>query len=385
MSADSPHPHPHPSHPHDSHGDPGKDSRPAVPPGSFSPVPDSEDAGSVALAEALRSSFFVVRLVMAALVVYFLVSNVHSVGTQERAIVLRFGEPIRRAGQIEQGPGLVWAFPYPIDEVVKIPVTQLQTVRSTVGWYAVSPEDEAAGIVPDGGISLNPATEGYAITGDGNILHARAIIRYLITDPVKFHLSHRDGAAVMTNIVDNAVMFAAARYPVDDALRRDVAGFKEVVILRVKELALAHDLGVTIEASDVVTIPPREVKREFDAVLSAELERAKGISDAQSYSNRVVNEARGQATALINTGETDRNRLVQSVAAEAQKFASLLPEYEKDPGFFRRQLQVQTLRRILTNAQETFFLPLNAGDELRLHLNREPFKSSTNQATAGRR
>ena len=33
------------------------------------------------------------------------------------------------------------------------------------------------------------------------------------------------------------------------------------------------------------------------AVLAAEIERGKTVSDAQSYANRVVNEARGQATA----------------------------------------------------------------------------------------
>src|SRR5690606_11447099 len=145
-------------------------------------------------------------------VVYFLVSNVRSIGTQERAIVLRFGQPIMRDGKIEQGPGLVWAFPYPIDEVVRIPVTELQTVRSSVSWYAVTAAQEEQGIVPDVGISLNPASEGYAITADGNIIHARATIRYRITDPVKFYLNHRDGRQVMTNLVDNALMYAAAQF-----------------------------------------------------------------------------------------------------------------------------------------------------------------------------
>lgn len=351
---------------------------PKAPPADTEPVAPSasasEDAGSVALAEALQSSFVIVRVLLGALVIYFLASGVFTVTSQERAIVLRFGKPVRTAGQVEVGPGLHWAYPYPIDEVIKMPVAQLQNVQSSVGWYAVTPEQEAAGIVPDVGGSLNPASEGYAISGDGNIIHARAIVRYRITEPLKFFLNHRDGAAVMTNVLDNALSFAAARYRVDDALRRDVAGFKEVVLRRVNDLVTAHDLGVTIEPSDIVVAPPRQVKTDFDAVLSAEAERSKAISEAQGYANRVVNEARGQATARVNSGETDRNRMVQAVSSEAQKFTSLLPEYRKNPDFFRERLLVETVRRVYTNAQDKFFAPLRPGDELRLQLNREPAK-----------
>lgn len=340
----------------------------------LAPAPGSEDAGSVALAEALRSSFLIVRFALIGLVLYFFCSGIFTVSSQERAIVLRFGKPVRHAGEVELGPGLHWAFPYPIDEVVKMTVAQLQTVRSTVGWYAVTPAMEEQNIVPDAGNSLSPAAEGYAVTGDGSIIHARATIRYRITEPLKFVLNHADGASVMTNLVDNALTYAAVQYKVDDALRRDVAGFKELVLKRLSQLVVAHDLGVTLEASDVVTIPPRQLKADFDRVLTTELERSKALSDAQSYSNRVVNEARGQATALINAGETDRNRMVQTVGAEAGKFASLLPEYQKNPAYFMRRLQTEALGRVFTNAQEKFYLPLQTRDQLWLQLNREPVK-----------
>lgn len=347
---------------------------PTPPPPAPVNVDSREDAGSVALAEALRSSFVIVRVLLAALVIYFLGSGMFTVSSQERAIVLRFGVPVRVDGQIERGPGLHWAYPSPIDEVKKMPVAQLQTVQSTVGWYNVTPEQEAANIVPDAGGSLSPLTEGYAITGDGNIIHARAIIRYRVTEPLKFYLNHSEAAEIMTNLVDNALTFAASRYRVDDALRRDVAGFKEVVVKRLVELIAAHDLGVTVETSDVITREPRQVKADFDAVLAAEIERGKTVSDAQAYANRVVNEARGQAKARLNAGETDRSRLVQAVTAEAEKFSSLLPEYRKNPSFFASRLRTEALGRVFTNAQDKFYLPLEGRDQLWLHLNREAEK-----------
>lgn len=377
MSAGHDHDHPHGGHDHGREHTAAHDAAlelgfaaPAAEPPP--PPPDNpEDPGAQALSDALRSSFVIVRVLLAAFIVYFLTSGVFTVGQQERAIILRFGQPLVRGGSVELGPGLHFAFPYPVDEVVKMQVDRLQTAQSTAGWYAVTREQEAAGEVPWHGPSLNPAAEGYAVTADGNIIHVRATLRYRITEPLKFFLEAKDGAVLMTNIANNAVLFAAAQFAVDDALRRDVAGFKERVLARANVLIREHDLGVTLEPSDVVAIPPRQVKEEFDAVLSAEAERAKSVSDAQGTASRIVNEARGQAAARVNTGETERNRLVQSVAAEAQKFTGLLPEYRKNPEFFRRRLQAETLARVMTNATDKFFLPLSSDDELRLQLNRE--------------
>ena len=143
---------------------------------------------------------------------------------------------------------------------------------------------------------------------------------------------------------------------------------------RLNELVAQHALGVTIEPSQIETLRPRQVKAEFAAVLAAEIKRSEALSEAQTYSNRVVNEAYGLATSRINTGETERNRMVQTVGSEARKFANLLPEYRKNPEYFRDRLQIESMRRILTNAQEKFFAPLKTGDELRLMINREPVK-----------
>ena len=48
------------------------------------------DAGSQALAEALRGSFAIIKVVMVLLVLLFLASGFFTVGPQERAILLRF-------------------------------------------------------------------------------------------------------------------------------------------------------------------------------------------------------------------------------------------------------------------------------------------------------
>src|SRR4051812_26402286 len=98
------------------------------------PPPETPmDSGSQALEEALRSSFVIVKAIMVILVAVFFIKGMVQVGPQEKAIILRFGKPVGVAQEQLLGPGLHWSLPYPIDEVVKIPVGQIQTVTSTAG------------------------------------------------------------------------------------------------------------------------------------------------------------------------------------------------------------------------------------------------------------
>ena len=114
------HDHDHPHDEHEHRVQPSADDAPA-------------DAGSQALAEALRSSFVIVKVIMVILVIVFFGSGIFSVPPQEKAIILRFGKPVGTTVDQLLGPGLHWAFPNPIDEVVKIPIGQIQAVTSTVG------------------------------------------------------------------------------------------------------------------------------------------------------------------------------------------------------------------------------------------------------------
>ena len=169
------HDHPHHEHDHDHDHD---HAHPAP-----ATLEGAEDAGTQALAGALKNSFAIVKVIMAGLLVVFLFSGFFIVGPQEKAVILRFGLPAGGGDGKLLGPGPHWAFPPPIDEVVRIPVGQVMSLNSTVGWYPTSAAAEAAGTEQPPGDSLRPAIDGYLITGDENIIHLRATLRYRIAVP----------------------------------------------------------------------------------------------------------------------------------------------------------------------------------------------------------
>jgi membrane protease subunit HflK len=345
-------------------------------PPSASPPITPEDAGSQALSDALRSSFAIVRIVMVILVVVFFASGIFTVPSQEKAIVLRFGRPVG-ATPDEQllRPGLHWSFPYPIDEVVHIPITQVQTVTSTTGWYATTPEAEASNSEPEPGMSLNPASDGYTLTGDGNIIHMRMMLKYRINNPLDYVLNFVNASNVVQNALDSALIHVSTQFTVDQALRLEVTALRERILADVRSLVDERGLGITIDNDPVLqTLAPRQVKKAFADVIAADQDRGKSVSEAQGYANSVRNRAAGEAQIVVNDGKTDADRLLQSVSADAQSFQDQLPHYRKNPELFLARLQTEALQRILTNAQDKILRMDNGERAMWIQLNREPLK-----------
>ncbi len=337
------------------------------------------DAGSQALSEALRGSFGIVKVVMVLLVLVFLGSGIFTVGQQERAIKLRLGKAVGQGEKALLGPGLHWSFPYPIEEYVKVSVSGVKRVSSSVGWYAVTPEQELSGQLPLAGATLNPAVDGYALTADNNIIHTRATLTYHISEPVRYIFNFVNASNAIQLALDNALLYAAARYPVDEALTRDVAGFREMVRKRVTELVEGQDLGIVVEDCLVQSRPPRQLEDAFNNVLRAEVTRSKVLNEARSHENQVLSKASADAQSRVNTAESDRARLVAEISSRAEQFQELLPQYQANPDLFVQQRLTETLGRVLTNAQDKIFLTEGAdgkSKELRLLLNREAPKKT---------
>ena len=355
-------------------------------------APETQDAGSQALSEALRSSFAIVKVAMAALVVVIFASGIFTVGPQEKAIILRFGKPLGEGQNMLLGAGLHWAWPQPIDEVVKIPITEIQKVSSSVGWYLTTPEMELAGMEPPAGPSLNPIIDGYVITADRNIIHTRANVSYHIDDPRTAIFNFTSGtnhefnlagiSNAVQNAANNALVATAARFNVDDILTRDIAGFQDAVRSRVTELTEQQHLGVVIDQCQVQSVAPRQLKEVFAAVTTARQNRDKLINEALGEQNRILSQAGATASAITNSAESARTRFVTGVESDAEAFTKLLPEYKKNPNLFVQLELAKTMAVVLTNVQDKIFLPQRADGktrELRLMLNREPPQSRNGQ------
>jgi membrane protease subunit HflK len=84
---------------------------------------------------------------IAAMAILYTVSGITVVKSDEVAVVLRWGRLVGDTPALQQhGPGLLFAFPRPVDRVVRVPVKHVWEIQvSTLALVGRTGEDDDAG------------------------------------------------------------------------------------------------------------------------------------------------------------------------------------------------------------------------------------------------
>jgi membrane protease subunit HflK len=385
--------------------------------------PAAGDAAQQSLAEALKVSFTILKLAMAALIVAYAFSGTFSVGSNEVALRLRFGDYVGAAGARVLERGTYLAAPFPVEEIVKVDTRPTTLVLDREFWFETSAQE--SGLTRDQmqsrkALPLNPLRDGSLITGDSNIVHAQWTITWRVADPEAYltNVGSPTLAADLVRLVaQQGIVQTAAQLSADEFLRGVVDRQVAVGAMQRRLDDMGSGLVVDQLALDKVSAPMR-VAGSFDAVTSAESDRAGRIVAAQQERTRILGEVAGEASAglmvlieafeqatergdaaaaaaveqriersletlevdgariggevarIVNAAETYRTRIVEQVAAEAQTFEQLLPQYERNPRLVLSKLWEDAREAILTGDDvETFY---TVPGQLELQLNRDP-------------
>ena len=144
-------------------------------------VEEPLDGANQSLADALRASFSALKGIMLVLVVLYLFSNVRTIGSHEQALVLRLGECLDEVHEA----GLVWAFPFPLDEIVPLPTRKSNDVL--IDSHTFHRREEEIGkplsfISRGPNRGLDPVRDGALLTADAGLVHTRWKVTYKFDD-----------------------------------------------------------------------------------------------------------------------------------------------------------------------------------------------------------
>jgi membrane protease subunit HflK len=388
-------------------------------------LPGTEfDTAGKSLSEALRISFIILKIIMIVLVIVFLASGFRTVGSDEQALVLRFGK-IRGVGENRLlGPGLKLLFPYPIHEIVKIPVAKKINLPINSFWYFQSQSDllpespkKSRRRVPD---ALNPIREGYCITrsekqsqniagstgSDYHLVHSKWQLIYQIDDPerffknvyvedvkpgeVYFDVIEKSITPLLKDLVEKAVVTTMVNYTTDEACSSDERIARDVKkLLREKLNKIESGIAVvSVQLTDIIW--PRQVDAAFQASITASQESQKAISEAKGYAENTLNETAGpiaeELLAVLagkTTGEQEkellwtqlagaaqgkiaqarayRTKVVEVAKANAEYLQKLLPEYRKRPKLVIQKIYQDAIEYVLDNADEKIIIQPTKG------------------------
>jgi membrane protease subunit HflC len=97
---------------------------------------------------------------------------------------------------------------------------------------------------------------------------------------------------------------------------------------------------------------PEAVQAAFNDAVKAGADRDRFKNEGQAYASDVIPKARGTASRLLEEAEGYRARVVAQAEGDAQRFRSVLAEYQKAPAVTRDRLYIETMQQVYSNVSK---------------------------------
>ncbi|MCP8617089.1 FtsH protease activity modulator HflK [Salirhabdus salicampi] len=254
----------------------------------------------------------------------------YTVDESEQAVVITFGDPKDTITQ----SGLHFKLPWPIQEVEILPE---ETFSLDFGY---NPDGEDDAVIK-------------MITGDENIVMADLVVQWRITEPEKYLYNSTDPEHVLMNATSASLRGIIGSSKIDDALTSGKAVIENDVRNSLTNLIQTYDIGISVVDVKLqeVDLPNEEVRKAFTNVTDAREMMNTKINEARKYENQKLEEALGEKDAIISRAEGDKVARIQKAKGDVANFNAIYEEYEKSPSLTRERLYIETLERVLPNAQ----------------------------------
>ncbi|MFN7924409.1 MAG: protease modulator HflK [Bryobacteraceae bacterium] len=211
------------------------------------------------------------RLLIGGLIALWLLSGIYLVPADQQAVVTRFGSVVEKRVL----PGIHYALPWPIDEVTKLKVQQLQ--RLIVGGGA-----------SDAVLGRTQPLASQFLTGDQNIIHVRVAVQYSVSDPARYLFTSQDVPKTVGAAVESELARRIANHGVDAVLTTEKVAIRRKFAGRRRSWRIPA-AGVTLRQRELQSAaPPPEARDAFNDVASARADSARIVNESQGYANDVI-------------------------------------------------------------------------------------------------
>ncbi len=280
------------------------------------------------------SRIFVAAVIIITLFICF--SGVRFIKSGNVALILRFGKLVGNTAEEQvHGPGILFAFPYIIDEVITVPTGNI--IEQKVETHFTPAE-----------MSSDYTKNGYVITGDHNIAVITASLKYTITDPVAYALKVKDIKQIINASVSNAMVETSAYMAVDDILTSGKEQFTSQTIKSSQQKLDAAQVGITVSAIELTYVGmPSEVRATYEAVNSATVQANTILENATQYRDTTIPSAEADANKAISDANTEYSTAVAAANSDLAEFWGVLEEYKTSSVVVRTRIYNQKVKEAI--------------------------------------
>ena len=279
------------------------------------------------------------KFAVLAVVGVWLLSGIYIVNPDEEGVVLRFG---KYTETVQSGPH--YHLPYPIEEVHKPKVTQVQRIE--VGFRSLG----SNGTFQQGQARVMPE-EASMLTGDENVVHIQFSVQYQIKNSVDFLFNVTNQAAVVKNAAEAVMREVIGNSLIDSALADGKLKIQNDAATLLQDLLDRYKIGVRVLNVQMQSVlPPKEVGDAFKDVASAREEKIRLINEAEADRNELLPKARGMAAEIINQANAYKESRILNAEGETKRFLAIVEEYNRAKDITRQRMYMETMEEILSRS-----------------------------------
>ncbi|AGY91569.1 hypothetical protein SPICUR_02800 [Spiribacter curvatus] len=293
-----------------------------------------------------------IGIIAGLLVTVWILSGIYIVDEGTRGVVTRFG-----AYEMTAQPGPHWHFPYPVESVQTVDVSNRR--RITIGYQAVAAQS-----------SRPVLSEALMLTEDENIVNVQLAVQYQVSDAADFLFNFVEPEATLKSVTESALREIVGKRNMDFVITEGRTEVAQQTRDLVVETLGPYETGINVvEVVIQDAQPPEQVQGAFEDAIKAREDRERLINQAEAYRNEVIPRAQGQAARVREEAQGYMARIVQNAEGDASRFSQQRVEYAKAPRVTRDRLYIDTMERVLGNtgkvlidnesSQQLMYLPLD--------------------------
>ena len=300
----------------------------------YSNLNPTGSVGSIFGFKLPKSNFSLFLSAVVAILFFWGLSGFYTVEQEERAVVMRFGKYVR-----DENSGLHYHLPYPIENVIKEATTRVRVIR-------IGGDDNANGNAKLG--------EGWALTGDENIVNLELNVQWKIDDLKKFVFNVRDKQQTIYDATQSAVREVISKRKLASILTSERADIEKETKQLLQQMLDSYNIGVNVLVVQMLKIdPPLQVIDSFRDVQTARVDKESEINSAYKYKNDILPKVRGEAGKIIEDANGYAIAVVNKAKGDASRFNQVYEQYKNAPFITRKRMYLDTMEDLLLNNKIT--------------------------------
>jgi membrane protease subunit HflK len=262
----------------------------------------------------------------------WLASGFYIVDEGKRGVELRLGKYVQTTQ-----PGPRWHWPYPIEGVEVVNVSQVQVVE----------------IGHRNNQKTKVREESLMLTEDQNIVDVQFAVQYTLKSPEEYLFNNRSPDEAVRQVGETAMREIVGKSKMDFVLyegRGDIAARAKALMQQILD---RYKTGILISIVNLQNAqPPEQVQASFDDAVRAKQDLQRLKNEGEAYANDILPKAKGAAARLMEEANGHKQRVIANAQGDASRFTQVLAEYEKAPGVTRERLYLDMMQQILQSTSK---------------------------------